>query len=101
MRVNRAHSGNRRSHIKATEPRLTKCDCGAISLRHRACQECGKYRGRQVIDVVARTEREQRREKRREQQLRELGQPDRPGEAQTPQTEETPEKETEETKSEK
>lgn len=95
MRVNRAHSGNRRSHIKVSEPRLTKCECGAFAMRHRACQECGKYRGHQVVDVVARTEREQRRTKRREQQLREMGQ-----ETQSSQPEETPEKEAEETKSE-
>jgi large subunit ribosomal protein L32 len=97
MRVNRSHSGNRRSHIKVNEPRLTKCECGAFSVRHRACQECGKYRGRQVIDVVARTERTQRRTKRREQTLREMGQESAPSRSsQEEATEETKNKKNEE-----
>lgn len=30
---------------------LTNCpDCGAKALNHTACPECGKYKGRQVID---------------------------------------------------
>ncbi len=30
---------------------LTNCpDCGAKKLTHVVCKECGKYRGRQVID---------------------------------------------------
>lgn len=30
---------------------LINCpDCGAKTLMHRACGECGKYRGRQVIN---------------------------------------------------
>lgn len=30
---------------------LTDCpDCGAKALAHTACPECGKYRGRQVVD---------------------------------------------------
>lgn len=54
MRHTRAHTANRRSHHALTEPRLSKCEnCGAFSLRHRACNECGKYRGRVVIDVTA------------------------------------------------
>ena len=45
-------------------------------MRHRACQECGKYRGKQVVDVVARLERDQKRVKRRQQKLRASGQVD-------------------------
>jgi large subunit ribosomal protein L32 len=31
---------------------LTKCpDCGASKLMHHVCEECGKYKGRQVIDM--------------------------------------------------
>lgn len=31
--------------------KLATCpDCGARRLAHTACPECGKYRGRQVID---------------------------------------------------
>ena len=73
MRSTKGHTGNRRSHHALSEPRLSKCECGAYHVRHQACQACGKYRGHQVIDVVARTERAQRRTAQREQLLRELG----------------------------
>lgn len=73
MRVTKSHTGNRRSHHGLKEPRLAKCECGAFHQKHRACQECGMYRGRQVIDIVARKEREQKRASRREQELREAG----------------------------
>ncbi len=58
MRHTRAHTGNRRSHHALTAPRLSKCaNCGAAHLRHRACEKCGTYRGRTVIDVVAKLEK--------------------------------------------
>lgn len=42
-------------------------------MRHQTCMQCGKYRGRQVIDIVARAERTQARLKRRASQMREAG----------------------------
>ena len=93
MRVNRSHTGNRRSHHALDEPRLSKCECGALYRRHRACQECGKYRGKQVIDIVARAEREKMRAKKRQDEAKEMGQ------EQTQQAEESEAKEeTKETK---
>ncbi len=54
MRINRSATRKRRSHHALTEPRLSTCkDCGAKYMRHRACNECGKYRGRVVTDVEA------------------------------------------------
>lgn len=66
MRVNRSHTGNRRSHHALKEPRLSKCiKCGAQHLRHRMCPDCGDYRGREVVDVVGKkTARMKRREER-------------------------------------
>lgn len=73
MRATRAHRDNRRSHHALSGPRLSTCACGAQHVRHRACQNCGKYRDKQVIDIVAKTERAQTRTKRKEQLLRETG----------------------------
>ena len=58
MRHTKGHTGNRRSHHALTQRRLSKCpECGAPHIRHQVCMACGKYRGRQVIDVVARDAR--------------------------------------------
>lgn len=73
MRATRAHRDNRRSHHALTNPAVAKCECGAPHVRHRACPQCGKYRGKQVIDIVARKERSQARAKRKELSLRESG----------------------------
>lgn len=74
MRRNRSQTAQRRSHHALAAQNLSKCECGALRLPHRACQECGKYRGNIVIDVVARAKREARRAKRHQTELRESGQ---------------------------
>lgn len=73
MRATKSHRNNRRSHHALTAPAITKCDCGATQLRHRACAQCGKYRGRQVVDIVARSERMQSRLKRKAAAMRDAG----------------------------
>ena len=57
MRETKGHTNNRRAHYKVKAPRLSKCsNCGAYHLRHRMCPECGHYRGKMVLDVVAKQE---------------------------------------------
>jgi large subunit ribosomal protein L32 len=64
MRHTRAHSANRRSHHALTGARLSKCGkCGAMHLRHRLCANCGTYRGREVVNTLAATEKKQARAK--------------------------------------
>lgn len=37
---------------------LTKClDCGAMKLQHHVCKECGKYKGREVLNVGKKIEK--------------------------------------------
>ena len=74
MRRNRSETAKRRSHHALTPARLSKCECGAARLSHRVCPVCGKYRGRVIIDIVARAKREARRDKRRQKELKESGQ---------------------------
>lgn len=58
MRVNRSATGNRRSGHGLEEPRTSACShCKAPHLRHRACSECGYYRGRLVTDVAVKAEK--------------------------------------------
>lgn len=49
MRATKSHRNNRRSHHKLANPPLAQCECGAMHIRHRMCQACGKYRGRIVV----------------------------------------------------
>ena len=53
MRVTRGHTGRRRAHHHIKEPRLSECsNCGALHIRHRACRDCGFYRGKMVVDII-------------------------------------------------
>ena len=53
MRHNRSQTAQRRSHHALKERALAVCECGAARVSHRACQNCGRYRGRIVIDLAS------------------------------------------------
>ena len=55
MRHTRSQRGNVRSHhfLKATSLRLCS-ECDSPKLHHAACPNCGKYGGREVINVSTR-----------------------------------------------
>ncbi len=62
MRHNRAQRGDTRSHHALTAVSLSTCpDCQAKKLSHRACSNCGKYNGRTVIDVLAKTVKKEKK----------------------------------------
>lgn len=49
-KVSRHRRGNRRRHQYLIAPELMKCpNCGQLTRAHRACTECGQYKGRQVV----------------------------------------------------
>lgn len=53
MRHTRAHTGNRRSHHALKSPSVTLCkDCGNPKSKHVMCVNCGKYKGKVVVDVT-------------------------------------------------
>ena len=53
MRHTSGHTRNRRSHHALKVARFETCkDCNHKHLMHRVCGNCGKYRGRVVIDVL-------------------------------------------------
>lgn len=67
MRSNRSHTGHRRSHHALISGAFSVCDsCGTRKISHAMCQVCGKYKGRIVIDVIARIEKKEKKRKERE-----------------------------------
>jgi large subunit ribosomal protein L32 len=43
---------------------LSKCqDCGQPKLNHKICSNCGKYKGRVVVDVLAKTAKREKKAK--------------------------------------
>ena len=49
-RISKTRKKLRRTHLKKDAPSTTKCPkCGATIKPHRACTECGSYKGKEVI----------------------------------------------------
>ena len=62
MRHNRSQRGTTRSHHALVAPGLSVCpDCNAKKLNHKVCANCGKYNGRVVIDVMAKTVKKEKK----------------------------------------
>jgi len=54
MRHTRSHTANRRSHHGLKTPVTAICkNCGAMHRPHHMCLNCGFYKGRVVIDLLA------------------------------------------------
>ncbi|MDR2813313.1 MAG: 50S ribosomal protein L32 [Prevotellaceae bacterium] len=50
-KISKQRRNKRRTHYKATAPTLSVCsNCGATTLFHRVCPECGYYRGRLAVE---------------------------------------------------
>ena len=53
-RMSRARRDKRRAHdaLKFTAASELCPECGELKLRHRLCEACGMYRGKQIIEVA-------------------------------------------------
>lgn len=69
MRHNRSQTGNTRSHhaLKASVLSLCK-ECGSPKSPHTVCSVCGKYKGKQIIDVHAKIAKREKKAKEKEKQ---------------------------------
>jgi len=64
MRHTRATTGDRRSHHAIKGPRLSTCvKCTELHLRHHACMNCGTYKNKEVIDVLAKVNKKEKKAK--------------------------------------
>lgn len=67
MRHTRSATGQRRSHHALETGALSQCShCGKPVLPHNLCQNCGYYKDRQVIDVLAKLDKKERKKKEKE-----------------------------------
>lgn len=57
----------KRAHWKLEELGVAKCaHCGVASFPHQVCLNCGYYKGRKVVDVLAKLEKKERKLKEKE-----------------------------------
>lgn len=67
MRSTRGHTGNRRSHHALKTAQFVVCKkCGSQAIPHTVCVNCGEYKGRQVIDVMAKLNKKEQKVKEQE-----------------------------------
>lgn len=74
MRHTRSQTAQRRSHHALKARVFSVCECGHPRLSHQACPSCGRYKGRVVVDLVAKaTARAQKRAKKLAKEGRPVG----------------------------
>lgn len=67
MRHTRAHTANRRSHHALEGGKLILCpECKMPKISHAVCMNCGKYKGRVVIDMAKKQAKKESKRKERE-----------------------------------
>jgi large subunit ribosomal protein L32 len=79
QRHTKSRRDRRRSQIKLKSRAITLCPkCKKPVLPHRVCENCGYYKGRQVIDVLAKLEKKERKKKEKELKAAEKETPQKP-----------------------
>ncbi|MBZ9572195.1 50S ribosomal protein L32 [Patescibacteria group bacterium] len=67
QRHTKSRRNKRRLHIFSRTPVLTRCPkCGKPVFPHTICQNCGYYKGREIIDVISKLEKKERKKRKKE-----------------------------------
>ncbi len=67
QRSTKSKQGRRRSHLALKKQQMAKCkNCNEPVKPHEVCKNCGYYRGRQVVDVLAKLSKREKKEKEEE-----------------------------------
>lgn len=76
MRHTRSHTKNRRSHHALSGGTLAICQkCKGKHIKHQICPNCGTYRGKAYLDVLAKLSKKDRKEKEKELKTKEEKKP--------------------------
>lgn len=66
-RISKTRQLKRRSQIFLEGPTLTKCQkCGKPILPHSLCPFCGYYKGRVIVDLLAKLDKKERKKREKE-----------------------------------
>jgi len=66
-RLTSARSGARRSHLYKKNRDTTKCPkCHSFILPHHICQTCGFYKGKDILNLEAKSAAKEKRRKERQ-----------------------------------
>lgn len=72
MRHTRSKIGMRRSHHALKSLNLVSCPkCKEPKLPHIICENCGEYKGKSIIDVLAKLDKKERKQKEKELKAKE------------------------------
>jgi large subunit ribosomal protein L32 len=78
QRKTKSRQAQRRMHIFLKTPQLAACKkCGKEVLPHRVCQNCGYYKGKMILDVLAKLDKKERKKKEKEIKAKEKEEPKR------------------------
>ena len=67
QRHTKSRRNKRRMHLFLEESSLTLCPkCGKPVLNHTICQNCGYYKGMEMIDVLKKLTKKERKKKEKE-----------------------------------
>ena len=67
QRHTKSRRNRRRSHHALKKKAFSTCPkCKEIVLPHRLCQNCGTYKGKEMIDVLSKLNKKERKKKEKE-----------------------------------
>lgn len=67
MRHTSSHTRKRRSHHNLNVAAFSKCPkCGKEKIPHKLCENCGFYKGKEVIDVLKKLTKKEKQKKEKE-----------------------------------
>jgi len=67
QRHTKSRRNKRRSHLALKPEYLSLCPkCGSPILPHHMCPNCGYYKGKEIINVLAKLEKKEKKQKEKE-----------------------------------